>query len=210
MNEPKKRKLSDVMLRWEFKFVVTVFLFMLAISQYVKTPNLVSMLCWCGMAFSSLGDLFLMDYMGVPSYWFKGKQFYAGAASFVVAHIFYRQMFRVVIPEPNIFGVGDIITLVLMVLLFVIAYNTELKKKSSLFFAASAFYAGIILSNLAAAINCAIAVGGTYIWAMIGVVCFVISDLFLFIREAKLDTPLVRKLVWVFYPLAQILIIMNV
>lgn len=210
MNEPKKRKLSDVMLRREFKLAATTFLLTLAFVQYAQNPNSISILCLCGMAFSTLGDLFLMNYLDVPSYWFRGKQFYAGAASFAIAHVFYRQMFRLATPNLSTFGPGDVITIALMIVLFVVAYNTKFKKKSKLFFAAACFYTGIILSNLAAAINCAIAVGGTYIFAMLGVVCFIISDLFLFIREAKNDTPLIRKLVWVFYPLAQILIIMNV
>ena len=210
MNEPKKFKLSDVLLDREFKFVVTIFLSMLAFTMFARTPDRVHELCLLGMFFSTIGDLCLMDRHGVPSCIFNGKHFYAGMFSFVIAHVYYRQMFRCITPEPSFFDVGDIITAAIMIVLFVIAYNTSFKRKSKFFFAASGFYTGIILSNLAAAINCAIAVGGTYIWAMIGVVCFIISDLFLFIREAKLDTPLIRKLVWVFYPLAQILIIMNV
>ena len=210
MNEPKKRKLSDVMLRWEFKFTVTIFLLALAFVQYTRSPEIVSTLCLCGMAFSTLGDLLLMDYMRVPSYVFKGKQFYAGAASFAIAHVFYRQMFRTLTPEHSIFALGEIITLILLVMIVVAIYKTKLKKKSKWFFAAVGFYTGIILSNLAAAINCTVALGGRYGLATIGVVCFIISDLFLFIRETMSDTPLVRKLVWVFYPLAQILIIMNV
>ena len=210
MNEPKKYKLSDVLLDREFKFVVTICLSMLAFTMFARTPDKVHELCLMGMLFSTLGDLCLMDRKGIPSCIFNGKQFYAGAFAFVIAHIYYRQMFRKLTPEPSFFDVGDVITGALMIVLFVVAYNTSFKKKSKLFFAASGFYTGIILSNLAAAINCAVAVGGRQILAMIGVVCFIISDLFLFIREAKQDTPFVRKMVWVFYPLAQILIILNV
>ena len=210
MKDSKKSNFTDVMLRWEFKFVVTVFLLMLAFTEYTKNPDTVHTLCLWGMGFSFVGDLMLMNYMGTPAYLFKGKQFYAGAASFMIAHVFYRQMFRAATPEPKFFDVGDVVTLVLMITAFMAVYNMKFKKKSKLFFAASGLYAGIILSNLAAAINCADALGGWYIAAMIGVVCFVISDVFLFIREAKMDTPTIRKLVWVFYPIAQILIIMGI
>lgn len=210
MNEPKRFKLSDVLLDREFKFVVTICLSMLAFAIFAKTPDRVHELCLMGMFFSTLGDLCLMDRRGVPSCIFNGKQFYAGMIAFVIAHIYYRQMFRTLTPEPNFFDVGDAITLAIMVVMFVIAYNTAFKKKSKFFFAASGFYTGIILSSLAAAINCALALGGRYILAMIGVVCFIISDLFLFIREARNDTPFIRKMVWVFYPIAQILIIVNV
>ena len=210
MNEPKKHKLSDVLLDREFKFIVTICLSMLAFAMFAKTPDRVHELCVMGMFFSTLGDLCLMDRRGVPSCLFKGKQFYAGMIAFMIAHIYYRQMFRHLTPEPSFWDIGDTIMAIIMIILFIIVYNTSFKKKSKFFFAASGCYTGIILSNLAAAINCAIALGGRYILAMIGVVSFVISDLFLFIREARNDTPFVRKMVWVFYPLAQALIILNI
>ena len=210
MNEPKKIKLPDVLLNREFKFVVTILLSMLAFTLFARTPDRIHELCVMGMFFSTIGDLCLMDRRGVPSCIFNGKQFYAGMAAFVVAHICYRQMFRALTPETNFFDVGDVVSAAIMLMAFIVAYNTEFKKKSKWFFAASGFYTGIILSCLAAAINCAVAVGGRTILAMVGVICFIISDVFLFVREARNDTPLVRKLVWVFYPLAQILIIVNV
>lgn len=210
MKGSKKSNFTDVMLRWEFKFTVTIFLLMLAFTEYTKNPDRVHELCLWGMAFSTLGDLFLMDYMGVPQHVFKGKQFYAGMASFVIAHVLYRQMFRAAAPEYKFFDVGDIVTLAIMITLFMAVYNMEFKKKSKLFFGASGFYTGIILANLAAAVNCVAANDGRYVWAMIGVVSFMISDALLFVREAKKDTPAIRKLVWVFYPLAQILIIMGI
>ena len=210
MKDPKKFNPTDVMLRWEFKFIVTIFLLMLAFTEYTKSPDMVHLLCFFGMAFSTLGDLMLMNYMGVPAHVFRGKQFYAGAASFAVAHVFYRQMFRAATPELKFFDVGDMITLALIIVIFMAVWNMKFKKKSRMFFVAAGLYTGIILSNLAAAINCAVACGGWYIAAMIGVVCFIISDMFLFIREAKKDTPLIRKMVWVFYPVAQILIILYI
>lgn len=210
MKGSKKSNFTDVMLRWEFKFTVTIFLLLLAFTEYTKNPDYVHTLCLYGMAFSTLGDLMLMNYMGVPAQIFKGKQFYAGLATFMMSHMLYRKMFVAATPEPPFIGVGEIITAVVMVAMFVVAYNTKFKEKSKFFFAGSCFYAGVILSNLAASINCAVAQGGWYIAAMIGVVSFIISDLFLFIREARNDTPFIRKMVWVFYPLAQILIIMGV
>ena len=210
MKGSRKSNFTDVMLRWEFKFTVTIFLLMLAFTEYTKNPDTVHTLCFWGMGFSTLGDLMLMNYMGVPAQVFKGKQFYAGAASFAIAHIIYRQMFRAATLEYKFFDVGDVVTLALMITLFMAVYNMKFKKKSKLFFGAAGLYTGLILSNLAAAINCAWYQGGWYIAAMIGVVCFIISDVFLFVREAKVDTPFIRKLVWVFYPLAQILIIMGI
>lgn len=210
MNEPKKRKLSDIMLRWEFKFTVTILLLMFAFTGYAQTPDRAHTLCFFAMLFSTFGDLLLMDYMGIPQYIFKGKQLYAGGLAFAISHVFYRQMFRSMLIEKTIFGLGEIITIVLIICILIVVYNTKQKKITNVFFAAIGLYTSFILSNLAAAINCAQMLGGKYVFSLIGVICFIISDILLLIRETKKDTPMIRKLVWVFYPIAQILIIMNV
>ncbi len=210
MKEPRKSNITDVMLRWEFKFVVTIFLLLFAFTEYTKTPDAVHSLCLWGMAFSTVGDLMLMDYMGAPSYIFKGKQFYAGAVSFCIAHMIYRQMFRTLDPERSIWGAGEWIALAILLALSVLIFFVRFKRRSLAFWGAAGFYTGQIFMHLAAAINCVIALEGRHILALVGVVCFIISDLFLLIREVKKDTPTVRKLIWVFYPIAQILIISNV
>lgn len=209
MKESKSRRLSDVMLKNDFKFGVTIFLLTLAFVQYSKSPDFVRTLCLYGVAFSTLGDLFLMDYMGTPSYIFKGKQFYAGAASFIVTHMLYRQMFRAVAPEADLLKIGYVTKFILAIVFLIVLCKIKPQNKSATFFLVAGFYTGTILSNLAAAINCAVYLKGQYIFAAIGVVCFIISDMLLFVRETSLDTPLIRKLIWVFYPLAQILIIVN-
>lgn len=210
MKNSQKVKITDVMLRWEFKFVVAIFLVALSFTQYIQNQDITHELCFWGMAFSALGDLILMNYKDIPSYVFKGKQFYAGAASFTVAHMIYRQMFETLMPENKFFDIGDIIAIVVMIIFFMVVYNLRLKKKSKTFWLAVICYVTVLLAHLASAINCAIAFGGWYILAMIGVICFFVSDLCLFVRETKSDTPLIRKLIWVFYPIAQILIIMCV
>lgn len=210
MKGPSKSNITDIMLRWEFKFIVTICLLLLAFTEYTKTPDAVQSLCLWGMAFSTVGDLFLMDYMNVPSYIFKGKQFYAGAASFCVAHMIYRQMFRTLNPAKNIWGLGEWIALAILLVLCVLLFCVRFKKRSPAFWGAAGFYTGQIFMHLAAAINCVIALEGKHTLALVGVVCFIISDFFLLVREVKNDTPVVRKLIWVFYPIAQILVILNV
>lgn len=210
MKGPRKYDITDIMLRVEFKFVVAVFLLLFAFSMYTKNPDFTHELCLLAMFFSFLGDVLLMNYQNIPSFVFKGKHFYAGAASFAIAHIIYSQMFRTLILNKMFWGVGEWFSLILLCGLCVFALVAKLRKRSKLFYGVAIIYACIILMNLASAINCALVLGGRYTWALVGVVSFIISDFFLLIRETKSDTPLIRKLIWVFYPIAQILIIFNV
>lgn len=210
MNEPKKSKLSDVLLRGEFKFIMTIFLSVLAFTRYAMMPDRIHELCLFAMLLSTIGDLCMMNHLGIPSYTFKGMHFFAGTIFFIIAHIFYRQMFRSILPEPIVWGIGETICLLVLLALLVVINLCNFKKSSKIFNMATGFYTGVIFLNLAASVNCAYQLGGKYIIACIGVICFIISDFFLLLRETYKDTPTVRKLVWIFYPVAQILIIVNV
>lgn len=209
LNEINKFKLSDILLLGEFKFFMTILLSVFAFTRYATMPDRIHELCLFAMLFSTIGDLCLMNHMGIPTLTFKGKQFYAGVIFFAIAHVFYRQMFRNALLEPIFWGIGETICLLLL-LAFLVVPNLCKLKKNSIFNMATGLYTGLIFSNLAAATNCAYQLGGKYIIACIGVICFIISDFFLLLRETYKDTPTIRKLVWIFYPLAQILIIVNV
>lgn len=210
MNGPEKFKKSDIFLTLEFKLMTTIVLSLLAFTGYAKHPDAVHTLAFVAMLFSSLGDLLLMDYLGIPRYYFKGKHFYAGMAAFAISHMFYRQAFRSALPEKTIWGIGELISFGVLILAVVGIYVFKLKKDSAVFNYATGFYSGIICISLAASINCAIVLGGKYILVMLGVICFIVSDVFILIRETRCDKPIIRKLVWVFYPIAQLLILANV
>lgn len=210
LNEANKVRFSDILLRIEFKFVMTVVLSIFAVTRYLMMPDRIHELCFLAMLLSTMGDLCMMNHMGVPAITFKGKQFYAGMTFFIIAHIFYRQMFRCILPEAISWGIGETVSILFLLAFLVVINLCQLKKDSKIFNVATGLYTGFIFSNLAAALNCAYYLRGSYILAFIGVVCFIISDFFLLIRETYRDTPVVRKLVWIFYPLAQILIIGNV
>ena len=210
INEANNFKLSDILLHVEFKFIMTVLLSIFAVTRYLMMPDRIHELCFVAMLLSSMGDLCMMNHMGIPSITFKGKQFYAGMLFFAIAHVCYRQMFRNILPKPIIWGIGETVSVLFLLAFLVVINLCQLKKDSNVFNVATGLYTGFIFSNLAAALNCAYYLRGGYILAFVGVVCFVISDFFLLIRETYKDTPTIRKLVWIFYPLAQILIIGNV
>lgn len=217
MNEPKKTRLNqsskfnltNILLLDEFKFTMTIFLSAFAFTRYAMFPDRIHELCLLAILFSTLGDLCMMNHMGIPALTFKGKRLYAGVIFFSIAHIFYRQMFRNALSEPISWGIGETICLLLLIA-FLVVINLCKLIKNSIFDMTTGLYTGLIFSNLAAATNCAYHLGDRYVFAFIGVVCFIISDFFLLIRETCKDTPTIRKLVWIFYPLAQILIIGNV
>ena len=209
LKDSKNPKLSDILLLIEFKFVVTVILSVYAFARYTVIPDPVHELCLLAMLCSTVGDLCMMNYRQIPAFTFKGKQFYAGILAFSLAHIFYRQMFRSVLPKSISWGIGETACFLFLLAILVVINLCNLKKSSTVFNLATGLYVGLVFSNLAAAINCVYCVGGKYIFACIGVVCFIISDFFLLIRETYKDTPTIRKLIWIFYPLAQILIIAN-
>ena len=218
MNEPKKIRLNqtskfnptDILLLGEFKFAMTIILSAFAFTKYAMMPDRIHELCLLAMLLSTIGDLCMMNHMGIPELTFKGKQFYAGITFFTFAHIFYRQMFKKVIQIPISWGLGETVCFLFLLAFLVVMNLCKLTRNSAVFNLATGLYTGFIFANLAAAMNCAYYVGGKYILAFLGVVCFIISDFFLLLRETYKDTATIRKLVWVFYPLAQILIIGNV
>lgn len=218
MNVPKKTKLNesnqfkytDFLLLVEFKFLMTILLSVFAFTRYAMMPDRIHELCLYAMLFSTMGDLCMMNYKGIPAVTFKGKQFYSGMLFFVFAHIFYRQMFKTVLVASVFVAIGEVIGLVFLFAFFVIIDLCNLRKNSPIFNVSTVLYTCVIFSNLAAAINCAYYLNGKYILTLIGVVSFIISDFFLLIRETKQNTAIIRKMIWIFYPLAQILIIANV
>ena len=218
MNEPKEIRLkpydkfkpTDILLLGEFKFAVTILLSAFAFARYAMMPDRIHELCLIAMLCSTLGDLCMMNHRGLPALTFKGKQFYAGMLSFAFAHVFYRQMFRSILTEPIAWGLGETVCFLWLLAFLVIMNLCELKKSSAVFNLATGLYTGFIFANLASAINCAYYENGKYIAAFVGVLFFIISDFFLLLRETYKDTTTIRKLIWFFYPLAQILIIGNV
>ena len=203
----------DFLLTNQFKAWCTLFMSLVAIALFVINPTGEREICMYAILVSTMADLVLMDYRNIPSYLFKRKHFYAGMALFAITHVLYAICFFGISQIENM-AITDIRTstfLYRVIMSFSMAFAVGIAyKKSIIFRIASLVY--IIAISLAwyGMYSCAELFGGRYILAAVGITMFWISDMFILIRETLRDTNLIRKLIWVFYPIGQLLILSSV
>lgn len=201
----------DFLLRTEFKFNFTMVMLMIAFTLFAFKGTKARELCFWAVTASTLGDLALMDYNKIPSQIFKGKHFYIGMIFFAIAHIFYHFTFANIMGQfiLTTMNVGSYI--VLMLFIFIMPSIGILpSEKSSGFKCATFIYTACILFGMMAIFTCMFEFGGKYIFAGIGIVFFLVSDVLILAREIYKDTEFIRKLIWIFYPIGQLMIIFNV
>lgn len=209
----KRGRLSrlNFLLRTEFKFNFTLIMLMIAFTLFAFKGTKARELCFYAVMASTLGDLALMNYNQIPSQLFKGKHFYIGMISFAIAHIFYHFTFTSIMEQTILttMNVGSYI--VLMFFIFLMPVIAFLPSEKNVIFKYAAFiYAACILFGMLAIFTCMFEFGGKYILSGIGIVLFLISDIFILVREIFKDSELIRKLIWIFYPIGQLLIIFSV
>ena len=201
----------DFLLENKFKSNFTFIMLALAFVCLATYPSNARTLCFYAATASVFGDLFLMNYQGIPALICKNKNFYVGAFFFAIAHVFYYFTFLNVVGhnyfiEPNWGGYSILIAFVIVIptLIFVLA------NQKTIFKILVISYTCCIFSSMLSIFNCAYDLGGRYIFACIGIVLFLVSDILILVREKFLDTKLIRKFIWILYPIGQILIIINV
>ena len=209
----KRESLSrlNFLLRTEFKFNFTMIMLMIAFTLFAFKGTKIRELCFCAVVASTLGDLALMNYNRIPSQLFKGKHFYMGMIFFAIAHIFYHFTFASIMGSLvlNTLNTGSYIILVIFIFMMpMIAFL--LSEKNVIFKYAALVYTMCILFGALAIFSCMFEFGGRYIFSGIGIVLFIISDILIMVREFFKDTELIRKLIWIFYPIGQLLIIFSV
>lgn len=208
----------DFLLSNKFKSNVTFFMSMVAIALFAVYPTRARELCMYAILVSTLADLVLMNYNNLPGIVLGKKRFYAGMALFGVTHIIYMFCFSnkmsqngtfLYTPKVNIafliFSIIFVFSLTFSAIMLSIAY-----KKKIYFSIATIIYVFLICFSLFSMYLCAAVLGGKCYLAAIGITFFWISDMLILIRETKKDTPLIRKLIWVFYPIGQMLIVFSV
>ena len=213
MNKLRKVIRLDFMLTNTFKFNCTVLLSLIAIAMFVINPTSGQKICMCAIFVSTIADLILMDYNNIPSMVFKNKHFYMGMLVFAVTHILYSYCFTKFIMLQD-FVIKDIgVALPLSVLVMTISVSLWFylsPKKSKIFKLASFMYMAIINVTLAVIFVCADLFNGTLVYAAIGIAMFLVSDMLILIRETIWNTESIKKAIWIFYPLGQILILCSV
>lgn len=206
-------KRTDFLLRNKFKASFTFGMLLLAILLCSFNPTKQRMLCTYGVLFSTLADLILMDYKGIPSKYFNKKRFYIGMAVFGIVHIFYIKSFYSVVAFNTViisdFAMAYILYVILTAVLTIVSFYLTFKK-SNAFKIAVFMYMLIITLDLAIIYCCADIYGGKYIVSAIGIMFFLLSDMFILIRETVSNTNLIKKLIWIFYPIGQLLIIFSI
>lgn len=209
-NRGKAGKL-DFLLRNSFKSSFTFIMLAVAFLLYAFDGSKARELCLYAVFASTIADLFMMNYQNIPSMICRNKHFYIGTVFFAVAHILYHLTFLEVLSEnvSEVSNFNNIIFLFISVCLLLIVFCVLLKEKA-IFRRAVLVYLACMCLNFVSIANCAAEIGGRYYLALLGIIFFFISDGFILIREIKKDNSFVRKAIWIFYPLAQLLIIFSI
>lgn len=206
-------KRTDFLMKNKFKASFTFTMSLIAIILCIINPTKQRQLCMYGVLFSTLADLILMDYKGIPNKYFNKKSFYVGMAVFGIAHICYMKCFYSTVAFNTItiseFVMAYILYVIITAISTIIAFHLTYKK-SNTFKIAVFLYMLVITLDLAIIYCCADIYGGKYIISAIGITFFLLSDMFILIRETICNTNLIKKLIWIFYPIGQLLIIFSV
>lgn len=211
MEKRAKREVLDFLLSNNFKSTVTMLLSVIAIVRYIVFPSLPRETCMYAILLSTLADLVLMNYRGIPKMVFKKANFGVGAFLFGIVQILYHICFL------RVMGISALVTLnhagyvalfigvlVIPSLLFIMS------ERNHIYIIGVLIYSICLLFNMMTIFNAAYMLGNRHIFAAIGIVLFMVSDMFILIRENMKDSTFVRKLIWIFYPLGQIMIILGV
>ena len=205
------RDVFDFLLSNNFKFTTTMLLSAVAISKYIIFPCLSTEICMYAVLLSTLADLILMNYKGLPKIVFQKANFGVGAFLFGMVQILYHFCFLKVMGMRALETLNNagyfalfIGVLVIPSLLFIMS------ERNHIYIIGVLIYSICLLFNMMTIFNAAYMLGNRHIFAAIGIVLFMVSDMFILIRENMKDSTLVRKLIWIFYPLGQIMIILGV
>jgi len=184
--------------------VLTILLSLLAFVLALLFPSRHRTFVFLAMLVSSVGD-FLLMYRG------SGKngvlQFLLGAAAFMIAHILYAFAYGSRLNPFSLNG-GSIFTLSLFVLGVIAIFYMYHKGHSSVATLCFVllYFLVICTANLTVSVY-AFSVGKFAIFALIGSVCFILSDFFIGMN-LLLQNNRAGHLIWWFYPIGQMLLIL--
>ena len=188
----------------------------LSISLYsiilaILFPSVSRVFIAIAMLISSLGDIILMDFKPIVKYLpFKG--FVAGAIVFMVSHVFYIIAFgyRIYIYEYIYFNFGVVIAISLFwtVTISMTVISLIRKSKGIKLLLPGILYILIISINCSNVCSYYFSHKGIAICSMVGIISFLISDYFIVLRTVcEIKSKALQKLIWIFYPIGQILLI---
>lgn len=207
------KKRSDFLLTTSFKATFTFIMSSLALALCLLNPSEVRILCFFGVVFSTIGDLILMNYRDIPEFLFNDNQFYSGILAFMGAHAMYCMCFMKILGKNflsfDTFNLGTYIAVGMFILSIFIALAL-IKKKRGIFKCFIIVYVFFIFLSISAIYTCAFECYGKYIFSAIGITLFLISDVMVLLGKAVTNSKFVKKLVWILYPIGQLMIIFSV
>lgn len=189
------------------KLTISLCLLLFALTMAFHFFTLSAWICFIAMAFSTIGDIALNC---KPLDIRPHSYLYVGAGFFMLAHITYAIAYGMMIvkSDKSYFNTGFllslffIVTLCVVSIIFVIKSKENLPKKMIIVFS---IYVVIISINFITI--------SSYSWiydsvAAIGALSFLVSDLIIGIETVfKIKSSILRKLVWIFYPIGQFMIL---
>lgn len=202
----------DFLLTNNFKSNCTFLMSLIAIALFIINPTREKNICMYAMLVSTVADLVLMNYQNIPEYLFKSKKLYIGMAVFVATHILYIYCFLGRLTNANMAFVNAEIAFfafILVSMMSIFCWCICTFDSKPLFKVMSLLYMIVILTDVLVIYVCSYLYNYKYICAAIGITFFLISDILIMFRETVKDTSTIRKLIWLFYPIGQMLIIFN-
>lgn len=201
ISNSSKLAISSMLLLFAF------FLFVFQVDSPAEKSVVASGICVIAMFFSFLGDLFLNYF---PIHRRPNWMFYSGAIAFMLAHLAYATAYSRLIVEggKEFINPGAILAIISIIMLIGMTLLVAIQNKVSV-----NFLTIIIFSLYTIIIGINFVTIASYSWSFIsisfvGAVSFLISDFIIGIETVfKMKSRILRKLVWIFYPLGQILII---
>ena len=188
------------------KLIISMGLLAFAFIMYnVYSRSLDNKLCLAAMGFSFLGDVALncTPHGKRPHY-----LLYLGAIFFMLAHTTYADAYWLLMAQDDLGNPGAFAAFVFMVLLFImtvlIAIHTKQSPSKGMIVVFS-IYTFIIGMNFITICSYSYAF---HAFSFVGALSFLISDFIIGVENIfKIKSNTLRKLVWIFYPIGQILII---
>ncbi len=189
------------------KLEISTWLLIFSLVLSFVRPGIDSTICFVAMLLSTLGDFSLNS---MPLEKRPPKLMYIGAGFFMVAHLLYAtaylQMIRV--SSYNFFNSGAIIAIAFIGLLFIVSAICVSVSKNKLgatmliVFGVYLFIIGINFVTICSYSYSAKAL------SFVGALSFLISDFIIGLETVfKIKSDVLRKLVWIFYPIGQLMIL---
>ncbi len=176
----------------------------------------------CAVIFSFVGDLLLMNFLDIQRILPYPQNFVLGMISFAFAHILYILSFSLRIKDmlctsamAGYITGAFIFTFLIMCTINAIFTSGQKLGENRKLFIGCLIYAGVLGCNMICVsgyslYSCAIVLNKLWFVPSLGIICFLVSDCIIAVREFTLKKEKRTDiLIWIFYVLGQTLLILS-